>query len=63
MSKFVKRFVSCLLAVMMMLSLFPLSAFASNDGNGASDDTSSPVSSEQSTTAVAKIGDKEYGTL
>lgn len=63
MSKFVKCFVSCLLAVMMMLSLFPLSAFASNDGNGASDDTSSPVSSEQSTTAVAKIGDKEYGTL
>ncbi len=63
MSKFGKRFVSCLLAVMMIVSLFPLSAFASNDGNGASDDTSSPVSSEQSTTAVAKIGDKEYGTL
>ena len=59
MSKFGKRFVSCLLAAMMMLSLFPLSAFASNDGNGANDDTSS----EQSTTAVAKIGDKEYGTL
>ena len=63
MSKFGKRFVSCLLAVMMIVSLFPLSAFASNDGNGASDDTNGTVSSEQSTTAVAKIGDKEYGTL
>lgn len=44
MSKFGKRFVSCLLAVMMMLSLSPLSAFASNDG------TSSTVNGEQSTT-------------
>lgn len=51
MSKFGKRFVSRLLAIMMILSLFPLSAFASNDGNGASDDTSSTVNSEQSTTA------------
>ena len=58
MSKFGKRFVSCLLAVMMILSLFPLSAFALT-----SDNTSSAVNSEQSTTAVAKIGDKEYGTL
>lgn len=50
MSKFGKRFVSFIMAMIMIISLFPLSAFASNDGNGASDDASNAVSSEQSTT-------------
>ena len=43
MSKFGKRFVSCLLAAMMIISLFPLSAFASDNGN--------VVNGEQSTEA------------
>ena len=62
MSKMSKRFVSCVLAVAMMTSLAPSTAFATD---GSIESVSSTTeNSEQSTNGnVAKIGEQEYATL
>lgn len=62
MSKMSKRFVSCVLAVAMMTSLAPSTAFAT-DGSTESVSSTTENGEQSANGNVAKIGEKEYATL
>ena len=62
MSKMSKRFVSCVLAVAMMTSLAPSTAFAT-DGSTESVSSTTENSEQSANGNVAKIGEQEYATL
>ena len=62
MSKMSKRFVSCVLAVAMMTSLAPSTAFAT-DGSTESVSTTTENGEQSTNGNVAKIGEQKYATL